>query len=132
VDSTKAGWLPRPAPISRENCPSAWDIFKVAAPDSGMVQILIMLNVNIYITGEVSHVQQTPLTSSEHRQDWKCVAEYFSGDKKEFILPSPGVKLRLNTEQAMEGATNLRPQPFTGTYYALLAFFGLCILIFHL
>ena len=38
-------------------------------------------------------------------------------------MPSPGAKLRLNTEQAIEGATNLRPQPFTGTYYALLAFF---------
>jgi hypothetical protein len=65
-------------------------------------------------SGEVSHVEQTPLTSSEHRQDWKCVAEYFSGEKKEFILPSPGVKLRLSAEQALEGVRNLQPQTFTG------------------
>lgn len=36
VDSTKRGWLPRPAPISRQYCPSAWDMFKEMNPGAGM------------------------------------------------------------------------------------------------
>jgi hypothetical protein len=37
VDSTKLGWLPRPAPLSRESCPTAWDVFKDKNPGAGIV-----------------------------------------------------------------------------------------------
>jgi len=61
-------------------------------------------------------VAQTPMTSDGHRHDWKCRAEYFGGDVKEFILPSPGLVFKLSAEEALEGAKNLRPQPFRGIY----------------
>lgn len=37
VDSSKPGWLPRPAPISRRNCPHAWDMFKAMHPNAGQL-----------------------------------------------------------------------------------------------
>ena len=65
-------------------------------------------------SGEISHVAQTPLTSDGHRQDWNCCVEYFNGDAKEFVMPSPSLKIRLSTSDAMEGVRKLKPQLFTG------------------
>lgn len=49
-----------------------------------------------------------------HTKEWKYNVEYFNGDKKEFVLPSPGLKIRLSSEEAKEGLRTLKPQPFTG------------------
>ena len=73
-------------------------------------------------TGEVSHVTQTPLASDDHRRDWKCSVEYFCGEKKEFILPSPSLKVRLSTKEAMEGVKNLKPQRFLGESFNYLSY----------
>lgn len=65
-------------------------------------------------SGEISHVSQTPMSDSGHRQNWKCFVEYFSGSKKEFVLPSPGLRIRLTSEEAEAGVRKLKPQPFKG------------------
>ena len=69
------------------------------------------------------HVNQVPMTTDGHRQHWKCTVLYQNGLEKEFILPSPGLKLRLSQMQAEEGIKNLKPQRFTGYN---LAFFKIC------
>lgn len=54
---------------------------------------------------------------------------YYNGDEKEFILPSPGIKIRLSEQQAREGAKSLRPQLFTGEKTNMCI---LCLLIDYL
>lgn len=39
--------------------------------------------------------------------------EYYNGDKKIYVLPSPSLKFRLTPEEAEEGVKNLKPQSFT-------------------
>jgi hypothetical protein len=65
-------------------------------------------------TGEVRSVIQRPLMSKGHRQEWKCFVEYFNNDKKEYVLPSPAIRVQLSAEEAREGVETLKPQPFNG------------------
>ena len=64
-------------------------------------------------TGAVRTVVQTPIATDGHRQNWKCEVDYYNGDKRFFVLPSPSLKARLTHEEAREGVENLQPQPFT-------------------
>jgi hypothetical protein len=115
TDSSKEGWLPRPAPKHKnEFVPNAWDIFESMYPDGGMnvISVLCVTFIYIYI-GEALNAVQTPLTEHGLRQHWNCSVDYEHGHQ-EYTLPSPGLQFDLSVNEALAAVKNLRPQPFTG------------------
>jgi hypothetical protein len=75
---------------------------------------LYRVRISQYNIGGVRTVEQIPMTEDGRTKDWKCKVSYFNGDDKVFILPSPGIKIRLSEEEAREGARSLKPQLYTG------------------
>lgn len=97
-------------------------MFKDMHPGAG--EIFVFYSTDCVMTGmcnpgDVRSVTQTPMTEDGMRQHWKCNVTYYNGDEKEFILPSPGIKIRLSKDEAEEGVRTLKPQLFTGskTFY---------------
>lgn len=81
-----------------------------------------LMFINDIILGAVRYVAPPTAVRRDtsrhgHTKEWKYVVEYFNGDIKEFVLPSPGLRIRLSSEQAKEGLKNLKPQLFTGSIY---------------
>lgn len=86
---------------------------------------MLILRLGWFILGAVRYVAPpTPVRRESsrhgHTKEWKYVVEYFNGDIKEFVLPSPGLRIRLSSEEAKEGVINLKPQPFTGDIHTQL------------